>query len=940
MKRTLALVVLLTLGTVYQMHSQEFKTVTVGSTVTFESDVIDDPDDDMIVSWQFKHNGVDIGPETDDPILTLENVQTEQSGYYSVGISSVSSDGHMLGPAFMSVLGWLRVVEWEFETGGYVTSSPSIGVDGAVYVGSIDKKIYALDGKIGTKKWEFVTGGVVSSSPAIGIDGTVYIGSSDQKIYALDGNTGVKQWEFTTGGSVVSSPAIGIDGTVYVGSTDYNVYALDGNTGAKQWEFTTEGKVLYSSPAIGADGTVYVGTEGQHDEVALEVENKFIWIRQPKVYALDGKTGVKQWEFETGHWVISSPAIGVDGTVYVGSMDYNIYALDGKTGAKQWEFVTGGVVTSSPAIGADGTVYVGSWDNKIYALNPDGTKQWEFITGHDVHSSPAIGADGTVYVGSKDTVVYALDGQTGDMLWGFPTGGEVRSSPAIGADGTVYVGSNDNKVYALGGSSELMESSWPMFGQNIKRTALGEEVEEQQLGPKITQQPKSQKIAEGSNVILSVEATGTGQLKYQWKKNGVSVPGAIWREDSTLVLENAQIQQAGNYTVQIKDSVGNVQSAVAKIEITEAVKPPNIITQPLNQNVPVGSYVALSVKAIGSSPLNYQWKKDGLIIPDATISTLVISSAKIADSGKYSVVVRNSSSEVESDTVELTISVIAPALITEISDQTVNLGDELILNLKLSGSSPMSVQWFKDDEILPSHKKPQLKINKTQLSDSGVYKAEISNSADKITSNEIEVKIIGISPIIKDLRVTGIKNVNVFKGEDAVIRVVLTQGTPPLEYKWFFNNEELKDKQGDRFTITQADVDDEGVYRVEVKNDYEPTAIMETEFKLTEGINLNPTSTRIRIGPNKRSKFTFEFHAHEKGLWVVESSLDLTIWNEKACIIVGYKSGTPQAEKLLQLAKENMRTRGWSTVLYSTANIGRWHEAIKDEMQFYRLKKL
>ena len=36
-----------------------------------------------------------------------------------------------------------------------------------------------------------------------------------------------------------------------------------------------------------------------------------------------------------------------------------------------WEFVTGGEVSSSPAIGSDGTVYVGSWDKKLYAIKTD-----------------------------------------------------------------------------------------------------------------------------------------------------------------------------------------------------------------------------------------------------------------------------------------------------------------------------------------------------------------------------------------------------------------------------------------------------------------------------------------------------------------------------------------------------------------------------------------
>ena len=50
------------------------------------------------------------------------------------------------------------------------------------------------------------------------------------------------------------------------------------------------------------------------------------------------KPGTVLWEFETGSKVLSSPAIGSDGTVYVGSYDNKLYAINGKTGAKLWEF--------------------------------------------------------------------------------------------------------------------------------------------------------------------------------------------------------------------------------------------------------------------------------------------------------------------------------------------------------------------------------------------------------------------------------------------------------------------------------------------------------------------------------------------------------------------------------------------------------------------------
>ena len=58
---------------------------------------------------------------------------------------------------------------WEFETEDEVTSSPAIGFDGTVYVGSWDKKLYAINGKSGVKLWEFETGHWVLSSPAAGL---------------------------------------------------------------------------------------------------------------------------------------------------------------------------------------------------------------------------------------------------------------------------------------------------------------------------------------------------------------------------------------------------------------------------------------------------------------------------------------------------------------------------------------------------------------------------------------------------------------------------------------------------------------------------------------------------------------------------------------------------------------------------------------------------
>ena len=76
-------------------------------------------------------------------------------------------------------------VLWIFETENAVASSPAIGSEGTVYVGSMDKKVYALDGKTGGKKWAFETGRYVFSSPVLGLGGILYVGSSDKKVYAI-----------------------------------------------------------------------------------------------------------------------------------------------------------------------------------------------------------------------------------------------------------------------------------------------------------------------------------------------------------------------------------------------------------------------------------------------------------------------------------------------------------------------------------------------------------------------------------------------------------------------------------------------------------------------------------------------------------------------------------------------------------------------------------
>jgi outer membrane protein assembly factor BamB len=329
--------------------------------------------------------------------------------------------------------------------GGSFYSSPAIGPDGTIYVGSIDSALYAINPD-STLRWCYSTGNVIRSSPAIAPDGTIYVGSYDDVLYAINSN-GTTRWSYPTGGSIHSSPAIGADGTIYFGSLDHWFYAINPE-GSERWKVLS-GKAGRSSPAVGASDTVYVGADDNN------------------IYAVK-PNGQILWGHVTGGSIHASPSLGADGTVYCGSDDGSLYALN-PDGTLKWTFATDSTVQGPVSIAVDGTLYFGSDNGNLYALNPDGTLKWKYLTGGSVSASPTIASDGTIYFGSADNSVYALNSD-GTAKWQFESDGAIQSSPTIGPDGKVYFTSRDGYLYALKGTSPLASTPWPKFHHDLKNT--------------------------------------------------------------------------------------------------------------------------------------------------------------------------------------------------------------------------------------------------------------------------------------------------------------------------------------------------------------------------------------------------------------------------------------------------------------------------------------
>jgi len=294
-------------------------------------------------------------------------------------------------PTYMFALNPDGTEKWRYPvyTSSHIGASPVVVSDGTIYVGSesyphvqpggpkagdqddsaqeFGARVYALNAD-GTLKWRYDSIGSCLANPiAVADDGTLYVSGSDlspeppntdNALYAFNPD-GTLKWKYKTA-RIEAPPAIASDGTIYVGTKDGRLIAFD-PAGKPKWTYQT-GKGISAIVAIGKDGKIYFGSwDGNF--YALTPEGKEIW-------RFDTKIGRDPKIFESPYMetIATSAIISADGTIYFGDAIDTFYALD-LNGKEKWRYTTqGGGFVSSPAIGPDGTVYIGSWDKKVYAF--------------------------------------------------------------------------------------------------------------------------------------------------------------------------------------------------------------------------------------------------------------------------------------------------------------------------------------------------------------------------------------------------------------------------------------------------------------------------------------------------------------------------------------------------------------------------------------------
>ncbi len=252
--------------------------------------------------------------------------------------------------------------------------------------------------------------------------------------------------------------------------------------------------------------------------------------------------------------------------------------------------------------------------------------------------------------------------------------------------------------------------------------------------PSITTQPKAVSAALGSAAALTVSASGTATLHYQWQKNGTNITGA---NSIALVFNHLQLTDAGTYDVVVTNAVGSVTSATVLISV---IVPPTVTTQPQPLTLLVGQTANFSVTVDGTAPFYYQWQKNSANITSATNSTLSLANLQTGNAGNYSVIITNGGGSVTSSVVAL--QVVVPVVITgQPVGQSLFGGGTITLACTITGDGPYTYQWQKNGTNLPNSTSSALSITGITRRDSGTYRLLVSNSSSSTNSTDAVVRV-------------------------------------------------------------------------------------------------------------------------------------------------------------------------------------------------------
>jgi len=243
---------------------------------------------------------------------------------------------------------------------GFPVSTSPVPDQDHVYIGSWNRRMYAIHKKTHLEQWSYITDDSITAPAAVG-DANVYFGSEDHLAYSLTRGGGYipgRSWTMRTGGRITSPPLIYGD-RIFLGSEDYKLYCIE-DVGAEAY-------IRYTYPC----GAPVVRRPFAFREwvFAVTAEPKEDGSRNWNLTCLGAVNGDLRWEAAGITETLAADVLHLYGL----DVDGNVQALRLDTGQVDWTLETSGfamVLGQDARLGADR-----AWWGRMFLVGSDGLVQ-------------------------------------------------------------------------------------------------------------------------------------------------------------------------------------------------------------------------------------------------------------------------------------------------------------------------------------------------------------------------------------------------------------------------------------------------------------------------------------------------------------------------------------------------------------------------------------
>ena len=373
-----------------------------------------------------------------------------------------------------------------------------------------------------------------------------------------------------------------------------------------------------------------------------------------------------------------------------------------------------------------------------------------------------------------------------------------------------------------------------------------------ELPPVMVTPPVSVTVNAGQTATFSTSVTGTAPLSYQWLRNGSAIAGATASSYTTPVTTGSD--SGATFSVTVSNMAGTVTSSTAELTVNV---PPTITLQPVTMTVNAGATATFGVAATGTAPLSYQWYRSGAAIPGARASSYTTAETSGTDNGAvFTVTVSNVAGTVTSAAATLNVHV-GPTITLQPVSQTVNAGQTATFSVAVTGTHPMTYQWYLDGTTIAGATANFYTTPAVSGTNSGAaYTVTVTNVAGSATSAPA-VLTVNVAPTITLQPVSQ----TAVSPATATFSVAAT-GAAPLSYQWFVDGAAISGATSSSYTTAATSFGNNGaLYTVVVTN----VAGSVTSAAATLTVNTAPTITLQPVSETVVSPAAATFSVAAKG---------------------------------------------------------------------------